>query len=333
MKLILKLSGEHPELPKEEIKVVFESENLTWKIIKMLEKERLLIIDVNTGDARINEIINRFSMVKYAGKFLGIYDKNSFHDSLHEIALEISKELKKNESFAIRSKSQSLAEKLGAAIFQLGFKVDLKNPNKEINVFITEKYFIVGVNLHLRRDFNKRLPKVRPFFHPTAMHPKLAKLLVNLSRAKKGDRLLDPFCGTGSILIEAAIMGMECYGFDISARMISGCKENLKFYGIDAKLFVKDSLNIEEPLFRKFFDAIVTDAPYGRSSRLPYGNIEKFCHRFLEVASGLLKDNRYLVMVMPKKVEISNKKFKIVNRYSLYVHKSLTREIYVLKLN
>ncbi len=44
------------------------------------------------------------------------------------------------------------------------------------------------------------------------MSPKLARCMVNLTGVKENDLVLDPFCGTGGILIEAGIMGARVIG-------------------------------------------------------------------------------------------------------------------------
>ena len=55
----------------------------------------------------------------------------------------------------------------------------------------------------MRQDWVIRRPRARPFFHPAAIFPKLSRALVNLSRVGAGEVFLDPFCGTGSLLLEA----------------------------------------------------------------------------------------------------------------------------------
>ena len=77
--------------------------------------------------------------------------------------------------------------------------------------------------------------------------PKLAQIIVNLatgnattagtadSRDSKSDdkvgrqntTVLDPFCGTGVILQEAALMGYKVYGTDLEPRMVDYSKANL----------------------------------------------------------------------------------------------------------
>lgn len=58
--------------------------------------------------------------------------------------------------------------------------------------------------------------------------PKVAQFLINLTQPKSGDTLLDPFCGSGTILQEAALMGIENrIGFDISQKAVAATKTNL----------------------------------------------------------------------------------------------------------
>lgn len=56
---------------------------------------------------------------------------------------------------------------------------------------------------------------------------RLAKILINLSMAKGGDDLLDPFCGYGILLQEAMLMGINTLGFDISRECAEASKVNL----------------------------------------------------------------------------------------------------------
>lgn len=59
--------------------------------------------------------------------------------------------------------------------------------------------------------------------------PKLAQIMINLAGqpATNDSRLLDPFCGTGVVLQEAALMNYAVYGSDIEKRMIDYTRDNL----------------------------------------------------------------------------------------------------------
>ena len=56
--------------------------------------------------------------------------------------------------------------------------------------------------------------------------PKLARMMVNLAPVKAG-RILDPFCGTGVLLQEAALLGYDVYGTDLVPKMVQFTKANL----------------------------------------------------------------------------------------------------------
>lgn len=73
--------------------------------------------------------------------------------------------------------------------------------------------------------------------------PKLAQILINLCGDRpKGSVLLDPFCGTGVVLQEAALMGYAVSGSDLSERMVEYTKRNLDW------LREKRALATREPM-------------------------------------------------------------------------------------
>jgi len=93
-----------------------------------------------------------------------------------------------------------------------------------------------------KRDMNK------PFRRSDlAISPRLAKIMINLSRVKNGERLLDIFCGIGVILQEALLQGIKVIGIDKDARAINGAMENLKwgkFNKENYSLINEDSIKI-----------------------------------------------------------------------------------------
>ncbi len=60
------------------------------------------------------------------------------------------------------------------------------------------------------------------------MPPKLCQMMINLANEWAKNPVYDPFCGLGTILIEAANMGItRIYGSDISSNMVHATEENL----------------------------------------------------------------------------------------------------------
>ncbi|PID33290.1 hypothetical protein CR969_01555 [Candidatus Saccharibacteria bacterium] len=73
--------------------------------------------------------------------------------------------------------------------------------------------------------------------------PKLAQIMINL--ATKGDDsglILDPFCGTGTVLQEALLIGLDVTGSDLSQKMVDYTAANLDWLKnkFDPKAQVKD---------------------------------------------------------------------------------------------
>lgn len=104
--------------------------------------------------------------------------------------------------------------------------------------------------------------------------PKLAKIMINLARVPHDAVLLDPFSGSGTILMEAALMGYSnLIGSDISKKAIADTKKNLQWIekesGINnqARLFVCDVRNIDKKLQPRSIDAIVTEPFLGKPLR------------------------------------------------------------------
>ena len=104
-------------------------------------------------------------------------------------------------------------------------------------------------------------------------------------------------------------------------------KINLDHYKIkNYKLINEDARFINEKV-----DAIVTDLPYGKGSKVK--NRDILYKEFLEKSSKLTKN---MVIIFPnfinhKKI-ISKTKWKIKNEFTEYIHKSLTRKIILLFL-
>lgn len=76
-----------------------------------------------------------------------------------------------------------------------------------------------GDALEAARSERKKDPKyVTHGIHPYKgkFYPQLAKALMNISGAEAGQKVLDPFCGSGTVLLEACLGGLNSIGFDVN---------------------------------------------------------------------------------------------------------------------
>ncbi len=195
--------------------------------------------------------------------------------------------------------------------------VKLRNSDSEFHFFLIDDNVICGKFLYeVDKTHLKRKAHLRPSLHPTSMNPALAKACINLTGLKKGS-ILDPFCGSGGILIEAAIMGFNAIGYDIDEMQIKRAGKNLEYYQAKAELQTVDALTSKVKV-----NAIVTDIPYGKSSKA--GNVSTLANKFLAHAKNLT-DN--MVIIYPDFINPDFYGWKVEKEYSVYIHKSLTRKI------
>jgi tRNA G10 N-methylase Trm11 len=158
------------------------------------------------------------------------------------------------------------------------------------------------------RDFK------RPYQNSMLSMPSsLARTMVNLACAKPGDALLDPFCGTGTILIEATKSGVSATGVDIDPVRVEGAKRNLEWVShtkrnIAFSVLNYDARRIHEKFPHESFDCVVTEPPFGPPLKsLPsLLLVQKIVHSltalyrsfFLSV-SRVLKEGGKVVMTLP----------------------------------
>src|SRR3989338_8061162 len=96
--------------------------------------------------------------------------------------------------------------------------------------------------------------------------PKLARMMVNLARAPSGGIVLDPFCGSGTVLMEAGLLGYRVIGSDVSAEAVRRSRENLTWAHLKGARIEKcdvRSLPFEEGVV----DAVVTEPNLGPPRR------------------------------------------------------------------
>ena len=121
-----------------------------------------------------------------------------------------------------------------------------------------------------RRCYNgwlgKYALKSREHATPTAMEPEIAFVMANLARVSSGSRVLDPTCGSGSLLVSAAALGAtHLVGIDQNASAFAGAADDFSRLGLPVPIFrhgdVLRPVEIPE-LSTEMYDAIISDPPY-----------------------------------------------------------------------
>jgi tRNA (guanine10-N2)-dimethyltransferase len=78
--------------------------------------------------------------------------------------------------------------------------------------------------------------------------------------------VVDPFCGTGGIVIEAALQGLETLASDLDGRMVEGTRQNLDWAGVSASVEMSAVADVASVWGERSGCIFAFDPPYGRSS-------------------------------------------------------------------
>ena len=341
-KLFFLLSGEHETLPVSELKAILEAERHRYSVVGQLRQ----VVRVEAGLGCVGSIVRRAALTRVCCAEI-FCTKAETEEVLRQSRLaSFGKYLKRGESFAVRVRrigesapevgSVGLESEIGAAVLDrvVGAKVSLTHPDVPFFGVLTGGFFVLGRKLAevVPKAFVMRGPRRRPFFHPSAMPAKLARCMVNLAQPNAGDLVLDPFCGTASMLIEAGLIGCRVVGFDVQRRMVRGSLRNLRHFGVGAEGVLR--ADVRHPPVRQV-DCIVTDPPYGRCAKTLGREVADIVGDFLRVAKDCVARGRRLCIAFPKGVHIrrlaEDSGFRVVESHYVYVHRSLTREVAVLE--
>ncbi len=322
MKLILFLSGEFEELAKIEAKTFFVRNG--GDVIAFDNQ-----IAIGFCEDRAARYFNRFGMIHESSYYLFSGDIMDLHEFFSEVEILNGRCCVRVRNIGRRKvESSKLEKELGAILWKRGAKISVSNPDYIYRVYLAEKAH-VGILLHVtnKKQFLERRPDLKPFFRPGAILPRLARSLVNIAI---GDGiLLDPMCGTGTILIEAGLMGLDFMGIEAYENVAKGCSINLKHYKLPSNVVVGDAKNM--PLKDNSVDAIVTDFPYLQSTK-SLGNITELYEKSFAEFSRVLRHRGSLIFISNLDVdEIAEKNFLIEHKLYQRLHKSLTRRIYIAK--
>jgi tRNA (guanine10-N2)-dimethyltransferase len=339
--LFFLVSGEHDNLPFSELKAILETEGHEYRILGKLDQ----VVRLEAEENCIEALKRRAAFTRTCA--LELFNCEA---KMSNIVRAISSTdfaiLTRGESFAVRVRhvrehssqinGMALEKKVGELVLEktMATHVNLRKPDRAFVGILTDGRFIFGLKLGdiAARPFVERRPRGKPFFHPSAMQAKLARCMVNLARPKRGDLVLDPFCGTGTMLIEAALIDCRVLGLDVQRRMVKGTLKNLRHFGLGSDgVLMGDARNL--PLTS--VDCVVTDPPYGISSSTLKRPTEQLIKELLTDAHQLLSKGRRVCMAAPKTLKIARIAaalgYRNLESHLVYVHRSLTREIVVFE--
>jgi len=118
----------------------------------------------------------------------------------------------------------------------------------------------------------------KPLRTSSSLPSRLCRAIVNLA-VKPGDVVVNPCCGTGSFLLEAASLGAEAYGIDHNSKMVSMSRKNLAHFGYAASVEQGEAGGWE-----RRGDVLLADLPYDRNCKTTDANVQEIIRASLPLA-------------------------------------------------
>jgi len=258
-----------------------EAENLqkqlggTIKIGKILTQIHADLTQIN-AEIFLKELLKEKNKIKqkiFFGFSLYKLDESinlkNILPQIKKIAIEIKNKLKER---GISSRWVSSHERaLSSVIVQ---KNKLLTQGAEFCLFVDKEKIYFGRTLSCQKfeeyefyDFARPAREIEKGMLP----PKLAQIMINLSQASLNGTILDPFCGSGTILQAALLLGYQnVLGTDLNIEAIMNTKKNLEWLGEklkiknlmqNLKIFQCDVQKLSEKISQNSIEAIVTE-PY-----------------------------------------------------------------------
>ena len=263
-------------------KVFFESNKKLNEILKLRSVSHIYLLlskkDVGIKQDAFEKILKNINKTDFLKLF-------SYIDKKRKKTYRISaKRIGKKQPFTSPEIEKAVAEEIYSKYKPI---YDLKNYDYEIYIEVNDNKCIVAGKI---TKTTLRDRKYLDFFHPALLNSNIAYGLVLLSKPKQDQTVLDPMCGSGTILIERALYPINAkriVGYDISSKFIKGAKINAKKANVSRKVEFIEGDGTDTRFKEKSVNIIISNLPFGKrvgSAKLNidlYDRLFKECSRIL----------------------------------------------------
>lgn len=238
--------GRNPELSRQEVLSFFETRGIEIVDERLIDNALLLefrmfgdkdeidvgLIEKLGGVISIGEFLSEFNEVQELDN-IDIYEgtKNNFSYVVWNFSShkdEISDYLKhrfKSEKLKVSEKKMRKS-----LMLQSGERVPV------VESIVEEEYFVFNntfgkIVRHCDYEAIEKRDMQKPVRRESlSISPRLAKIIINLSKVKEDEMLVDGFCGIGVVLQEALLQNIRVVGVDLDNKAINGARENMKHF-------------------------------------------------------------------------------------------------------
>lgn len=337
------LSGEHPTLPAAELRALLAVHDPHATV----HAEGSVAVVQPGHPARTQDALRRMALGHAWGDLWATAPETE--QGLHRLAVLVPRLAPPADqgSVAVVSERRGTAKTLqraqverdlGAVLKASGLAIDLKAPRQRVFAWLDGGRITLGLQRGTvdRGAYDARCPVERGHFSPVSMHPRRAASLLHLARVPPGGRVLDPFCGTGAFVLEAAVEGHEAWGSDLDPFMAQGTLQALADHGPTPLAGTALAADIGDvPDLVPAVDGIVTDFPYGRASSSHDEGLADLYDRAFAAFAKVLRPGGHAVVgcAQPELLpDLARHGFAEVERHVERMHRSLTRHYVVARL-
>ncbi len=320
------LLGRTPELSFQELKsLVSEAVTMISPEIAAAklssDQEAKDIFNQLGGSIKVMRDEGHFTLVddqtiyQYLAAFLDQSDRPTFalaefgRKNLQRLAPDEIKHLLKEKGKSSRY-IESERDGLSASVL-LHHKnvVELNVIQTESEVILAQTIAVQDIDDWTRRDRQKPYADRKKGMLP----PKLARLMINLGQQETQRGLLyDPFCGSGTVLLEGLMKGYQVVGSDLDRVAIQGTQENLAWFADTyntaqnaGRAFQADATGVHRDLIGAEVNIIVTEPFLGKQTPNPeqlpnvFKGLEKLYLGAFKQWTKILAKSARVVIVFP----------------------------------
>jgi tRNA G10 N-methylase Trm11/alkylated DNA repair dioxygenase AlkB len=205
--------------------------------------------------------------------------------------------------------------------FYENIKPKMEDYDVEIRVDVIGHKVVIGTQVNVGELSRRHFARFR---NGVTIKCNLAYILLRCANIRPGNLIIDPFCGSGTILLEAletTHKRVRCIGLDISRRSAKGARENADAanYGPDlCEIHCADARAIRKYVKNDSVDAIVTNLPWGvMTGNKNVSDLQSMYEIFLRTAWYVLKDKGRIVMFVLRGLQLTRIIRKLSGRYRL----------------
>ena len=190
------------------------------------------------------------------------------------------------EAEARAGQREALMQAVGAAVAkQTGWRIELRRPAVDVVLQLSRERLLVA--LPLSRDPVSKISRV---WTESGLRGPVAWALGRATMIQPGDRVLDPMCGTGTCLIEAAmcVAGATYIGVERDPTQVRRCEDNIAAAGLEGTVSVVEGDATALVMDEGAIDVFVCDMPFNQQHVC---NIRREYPMMLSEMARVAKDN------------------------------------------